>query len=291
MFKKILFFIFIVGMVSCQEDTFDEKQSTTTLLKTIQELELDLNTQQVQELPLDTQEAFLQYLLDNKTLIEAEQSAAIQDKNLGNTNMKQDYLELDLGEHMTFSICANQYWNDTQLWVEKNATYTISATGNWNDWKKETDADGFTNLYMNLWNSLKRFSGANWLTLVASVDQTDDKKIGSYGYLSPANSGVLYFYANDVKSSDGEENWYYNNNSGCINVTVHRLDTTDTDGDGIIDIYDPCPNEAGTPGGQGCVVNDSDNDGVLDIYDDCPTVYGTCPNGCPMGPDNTKCML
>ncbi|WP_308993969.1 OmpA family protein [Mariniflexile litorale] len=54
----------------------------------------------------------------------------------------------------------------------------------------------------------------------------------------------------------------------------------DTDGDGIEDSKDSCPNEAGTAELNGCP--DSDGDGVADKDDRCPTVAGLkALSGCP----------
>ncbi|WP_228852825.1 OmpA family protein [Aegicerativicinus sediminis] len=54
----------------------------------------------------------------------------------------------------------------------------------------------------------------------------------------------------------------------------------DSDGDGIEDAKDDCPNEAGPAEFNGCP--DSDGDGVPDKDDDCPTVAGLKElNGCP----------
>ena len=46
----------------------------------------------------------------------------------------------------------------------------------------------------------------------------------------------------------------------------------DTDGDGIQDTEDACPNKAGTAEGKGCP--DTDGDGVYDNLDKCPDVPG-----------------
>ncbi|MFD1017082.1 OmpA family protein [Winogradskyella rapida] len=55
---------------------------------------------------------------------------------------------------------------------------------------------------------------------------------------------------------------------------------TDTDGDGIYDKDDACPEEAGLPEFNGCP--DSDNDGIQDSKDDCPNTAGLAEfNGCP----------
>ncbi|WP_147677694.1 OmpA family protein [Algibacter pacificus] len=54
----------------------------------------------------------------------------------------------------------------------------------------------------------------------------------------------------------------------------------DTDGDGIEDSKDACPNEAGTTEFNGCP--DTDGDGIADKDDKCPTVAGLKSlNGCP----------
>ena len=55
---------------------------------------------------------------------------------------------------------------------------------------------------------------------------------------------------------------------------------TDTDGDGIYDEYDVCPDVAGLKQFEGCP--DSDNDGIKDSEDDCPMLAGLIEyNGCP----------
>lgn len=62
----------------------------------------------------------------------------------------------------------------------------------------------------------------------------------------------------------------------------------DSDGDGINDEEDKCPNEAGTAKYQGCPIPDSDKDGINDDEDKCPTVAGVKEyQGCPI-PDTDK---
>ncbi|MCL4254295.1 MAG: thrombospondin type 3 repeat-containing protein, partial [Anaerolineae bacterium] len=57
----------------------------------------------------------------------------------------------------------------------------------------------------------------------------------------------------------------------------------DSDGDGVTDNVDQCPNEAGTLP-NGCLP-DSDGDTVPDVRDACLYEYGTLPNGCPPDSD------
>ena len=62
----------------------------------------------------------------------------------------------------------------------------------------------------------------------------------------------------------------------------------DSDGDGVPDADDDCPNEAGPVENNGCPdvgPGDADGDGVLDPDDDCPNEAGPASNnGCPLEP-------
>ena len=59
--------------------------------------------------------------------------------------------------------------------------------------------------------------------------------------------------------------------------------TKDTDGDGITDDQDKCPQVAGIAKYEGCPVPDSDKDGINDEEDKCPQVAGLARyNGCPI---------
>src|SRR5690606_7015181 len=61
----------------------------------------------------------------------------------------------------------------------------------------------------------------------------------------------------------------------------------DTDGDGVIDPLDECPFEAGSPELKGCP--DSDGDGIADHQDACPEVPGLAQfNGCPRSEEHTS---
>ncbi len=60
----------------------------------------------------------------------------------------------------------------------------------------------------------------------------------------------------------------------------------DSDGDGIPDVFDVCPDEAGD-GDDGCPTErDSDGDGILDSRDRCPKEWSDNPGGCPIPDDD-----
>jgi hypothetical protein len=63
----------------------------------------------------------------------------------------------------------------------------------------------------------------------------------------------------------------------------------DTDGDGVLDADDSCPNDSGPASNSGCPLPpDTDGDGVPDWQDDCPNDSGPASNnGCQVVPPGT----
>ena len=77
--------------------------------------------------------------------------------------------------------------------------------------------------------------------------------------------------------------------SSRVSITVIEPEPTmnDSDGDGIPDEQDECPNEVGPVWNNGCPEPpvDSDNDGIPDDQDECPNEVGSVSNnGCPEPP-------
>ncbi|HYH98530.1 OmpA family protein [Hyalangium sp.] len=61
-----------------------------------------------------------------------------------------------------------------------------------------------------------------------------------------------------------------------------ELTDPDSDGDGVLDDVDACPDEPGPASRQGCPLRDSDGDGLLDEQDRCPKQAGIAEmRGCP----------
>ena len=66
----------------------------------------------------------------------------------------------------------------------------------------------------------------------------------------------------------------------------------DKDGDGVTDAEDECPDVFGPEPNSGCPYIDNDGDGVIDILDKCITVPGPASNeGCPEVFNNTTVDL
>jgi len=91
-----------------------------------------------------------------------------------------------------------------------------------------------------------------------------------------ARVGELSCKVGKVFAEDGDD----------VDVTVKfYFKKKDTDGDGIIDAEDKCPETPGTEEYNGCPPpkpKDTDGDGVPDAEDECPKTAGTAKyNGCP----------
>jgi outer membrane protein OmpA-like peptidoglycan-associated protein len=108
--------------------------------------------------------------------------------------------------------------------------------------------------------------------------------------------------ATDVPVADTDGDGINDQLDKCPNVAgVAKYDgcpVPDTDGDGINDELDQCPTQAGTAKYNGCPVPDTDGDGINDELDKCPTQAGPADrNGCPVtdrdndgiNDDNDRC--
>ncbi|GLB48271.1 OmpA family protein [Neptunitalea lumnitzerae] len=91
-------------------------------------------------------------------------------------------------------------------------------------------------------------------------------------------AGIIFKFGGKDTDGDG----IYDREDACPEVPglVEFNGCPDSDGDGIEDAKDACPNEAGLEEFMGCP--DSDGDGVADKDDKCPKVPGLKSlNGCP----------
>lgn len=112
--------------------------------------------------------------------------------------------------------------------------------------------------------------------------------LGLEGGLRPTFSDNLDGVS--IRGDREDNDWY---GFAGVNLTF-RLGEKDTDKDGIADIDDKCPTEAGIAEMNGCP--DRDNDGIVDSEDACPDTYGQkVLKGCPdadgdgIADQNDKC--
>lgn len=145
---------------------------------------------------------------------------------------------LRVGESATFTVESSKAYNDTKLLLVKNGRYELSAKGKWKDGScKETDADGFltnecgstipgVDILMGATEGIRRASSQKWFCLMGEIfDETcnvfdnitadQQFRIGKSRILTPAVSGKLILFANDVMTA-------YGNNSGKLTLTIKR---------------------------------------------------------------------
>jgi outer membrane protein OmpA-like peptidoglycan-associated protein len=105
----------------------------------------------------------------------------------------------------------------------------------------------------------------------------------SFGTINPG-AGLSFWFTDNVglsldtsyKKSFGENPSHFQHTAGI----TFKFGGKDTDGDGVYDKFDACPEVAGLKQFNGCP--DTDGDGIIDGSDACPDVFGLAAlNGCP----------
>ena len=125
-------------------------------------------------------------------------------------------------------------------------------------------------LGLNIW-----FNENLGLTLQTSYKHAFEDYLASHFQHS---AGISIKFGGTDTDGDG----IYDKDDACPEVAGLEAfnGCPDTDGDGIEDSKDDCPNEAGLAELNGCP--DTDGDGIADNKDNCPTVAGLkALNGCP----------
>lgn len=118
--------------------------------------------------------------------------------------------------------------------------------------------------------------------------------LGLFNIVDPTLSlnfggGIVYWFDDSfgiilesIAKFTTESNVQYDSNhfQHFVGITYRPTSKKDTDGDGILDENDECPNNFGLQEFNGCP--DSDNDGLIDTEDHCPNTAGLKKyNGCP----------
>lgn len=127
-------------------------------------------------------------------------------------------MKLQVNQTLDVQLYAKYKWNPTQLYVNKDEEYEFIANGIWKDFLIKTDADGYTNPYMRLFDSMKRVKDQNWFSLIGALDQNSDQffLIGQHRKITFESEGTIYCFANDVEG-------FYFNNFGSVTLHIKRI--------------------------------------------------------------------
>ena len=129
-------------------------------------------------------------------------------------------------------------------------------------------------------------SGTISITLLDDLDSEGNENIeidisssGNFLFLNPQ---FFITIIDDDFDTDGDGIVDVNDSCPETAGPIEGSGCPDSDGDGIYDNEDQCPDEPGDAENNGCPVVDADGDGVLDGFDDCPNEPGPAQyNGCP----------
>ncbi|MBQ4819849.1 OmpA family protein [Aquimarina sp. MMG016] len=184
------------------------------------------------------------------------------------------YYAVDGRISYSFKNILGSNWLDPYLgvgggytWLDEIGVGTLNGSFGLNFWLTENLAFNLQTTYKHVFEDY-------------AVNATDANPVNtSYPPTHFQHSAGLTF-AFGGKDTDGDG--VYDKDDECPDVPglAEFNGCPDTDGDGITDAKDDCPDTPGTAEFNGCA--DTDGDGVADPQDECPTVAGLANlNGCP----------
>ncbi len=122
---------------------------------------------------------------------------------------------------MHSTVSSSEWWFDTGIELQAHKTYTLKATGTWNDADIECGPEGWTLDQIDPWKH-KFFravemlrpldTGDRWFCLLGKVGK-EVFEIGEHFEYTPSTSGTLHCTPNDVPLA-------FWNNKGAIELTV-----------------------------------------------------------------------
>lgn len=119
------------------------------------------------------------------------------------------------------------------------------------------------------------YLGGDW---VSAEDKAEGMLNGGLGFNTWFTENIGLDFQTGYKKGFSPEN-IKNHYQSSISLVI-KFGGSDTDGDGVYDKFDACPEVAGLEEFNGCP--DADGDGIKDSDDACPNVVGLVAlNGCP----------
>ena len=119
------------------------------------------------------------------------------------------------------------------------------------------------------------YLGGDW---VSAEEKAEGMLNGGLGFNTWFTENIGLDFQTGYKKGFSPEN-IKNHYQSSISLVI-KFGGTDTDGDGVYDKFDACPEVAGLEEFNGCP--DADGDGIKDSDDACPNVVGLVAlNGCP----------
>ena len=204
------------------------------------------------------------------------------------------YLELDyISVPVLFKVSPAWRWG---FFAGPQFDYLLSADFDDEDIKDDVeDYDFAATAGMEFWITRHIGLYGRYIWGFTDLDKEEDFELFNRGWqfgvtigfrskVTPAVVAAPVVAAAVVPDPDSDGDGIIDKSDACPDVKgpASLNGCPDTDGDGIIDRDDQCPGEFGTSALSGCPVKDADGDGIMDTDDQCPTVAGNADNkGCP----------
>jgi uncharacterized protein (DUF2235 family) len=127
----------------------------------------------------------------------------------------------------TQRIYANQYWNETGVFLRANRQYRIKVVPNVGEPlldasnnARSIDGEDWDSAAYKTASLLhgKRKDDAKWFALIGTMDKTQPWVITDGGVFSVTTAGQLVCYFNDVQLE-----WFYGNNSGWVVLDIEQI--------------------------------------------------------------------
>ena len=194
-------------------------------------------------------------------------------------NGPNDYAAINPGDLMYYGIDATVTYSFMELIKSKVLEPTLSVGGGYTFLGDESYGTVNPGVGLNIW-----FTENVGLSLLGTYKKSfgDREYAGTQTPDAPSytqySAGLTFKFG--AKDTDGDG--IYDKDDACPEVAGLKQfnGCPDTDADGIEDSKDKCPTVAGTAEFQGCA--DTDGDGVADPDDACPSVAGLKQfQGCP----------
>ncbi len=194
-------------------------------------------------------------------------------------NGPNDYAAINPGDLMYYGIDATVTYSFMELIKSKVIEPTLSVGGGYTFLGDESYGTVNPGVGLNIW-----FTENVGLSLLGTYKKSFGDRVYSGTNTPDAPSYTQYSagltFKFGAKDTDGDG--IYDKDDACPEVAGLKQfnGCPDTDADGIEDSKDKCPTVAGTAEFQGCA--DTDGDGVADPDDACPSVAGLKQfQGCP----------
>jgi len=205
-------------------------------------------------------------------------TAAITDTIYNQTALKLSYVEIPL--FLTYKIPLSSN-HKSQFFISAGPYFSFFYNGTNNQQTRILSSNQFSNENTDL-NPGKAVD--KYKTMDVGISAKAGFELGSVMISGYFSQGFTNFYTAPYNGS-----FHHQLVGATLGIWINKAappvakPAKDTDFDGVPDLEDACPLQAGLTRWKGCPIPDTDHDGVNDEEDSCKTIAGSAKyHGCPV---------